>query len=331
MDASLFFCNNKSLSWWPLISLLLGFCSSVVGLNIISPNYLVENIDTPQLFGPNYINNVTTRVQIVQNCCSKCGTLNNVTFPTSAFAIPGNCALEDISRNAQRAGYVACFIVAIGVTSEAPGTLYFRVDGSNQSNILIPVFELSASDFAPLQAAIINGTQVLVNVTFGNPNQWVAFYTGPAGIVFAAIFVPVSAALAIFALVKLIIILKGGMKVLSVPIFALAAEFAASIIRGIVAIDVIGAFRLLIWGAHTILFTLNIPLTISATILIAFYWNEMITSFKVSSTVWLQKFQVPFWIVCVALILLDLAFGLLRVFYVVVDLFVTILSNVYSV
>jgi hypothetical protein len=57
----------------------------------------------------------------------------------------------------------------------------------------------------------------------------------------------------------------------------------------------------------------------------------MITSFKVSSTVWLQKFQVPFWIVCVALILLDLAFGLLRVFYVVVDLFVTILSNVYSV
>jgi hypothetical protein len=57
--------------------------------------------------------------------------------------------------------------------------------------------------------------------------------------------------------------------------------------------------------------------------------NEMITSFKVSSTLWLRKFQIPFWIICVVLITLDLVFGLLRVFYFSVDLFVTILSTTF--
>jgi hypothetical protein len=41
-----------------------------------------------------------------------------------------------------------------------------------------------------------------------------------------------------------------------------------------VTVDITGAFRILSWGAHTTLFTINIPLTISATILIAFYWFE---------------------------------------------------------
>jgi hypothetical protein len=118
----------------------------------------------------------------------------------------------------------------IAVNSESPGTLYFRIDGSDQRDIVIPVFELSWNDFEQIRDWVMNDTEeVLLVATFDDPNLWVEFYTGLAGIVFAVVFVCVSAALSVFAAIKLVLFLKNGMKILSVPVIALFAEFVSSV------------------------------------------------------------------------------------------------------
>jgi hypothetical protein len=194
------------------------------------------------------------------------------------------------------------------VVSSEPGTLYFLIDGSNRSDISIPIFEILASSYEPIQAAIQNGTEVRLIALTNEPNEWVFFYTGPAGIIFAVVFVSISAALAIFAAVKIILLLINGMKFVSVPVISLFLELIASvctcdktklqhslrnkyemknidlffdqnffffeqcIVRCFVTVDVIGAFRFFPWGAHTVISVTGIPLTMSVTILIAFYW-----------------------------------------------------------
>lgn len=234
-----------------------------------------------------------------------------------------------MSRNAQRIGYANCFIVAVGVVSSVPGTLYFLVDGSNRSDILIPVFEISSSDYSPIQNAIQNGSEVLLIATSGDANEWVTFYTGPAGIVFAVIFVPLNAALALFAIVKLALILKRSRKFLSVPVISLLIEFVACVLRALATIDMVGAFRIFSWGGHVFLFLMNIPLTTSVTILIALYWHEMITSFKVTSAAWIQKYQILFWVFCILLVLISLILVILIASYVVSTTALAIISIVY--
>lgn len=110
-------------------------------LQIIQPPYLATRVTTPQLFGPTNFSEIITRAQIVENCCSvrasdfqhylceshfhfthaltafllkKCDDLNNFSFPTTAFMPLATCSLEDMSRNAQRSGYVNGFIIAVG-------------------------------------------------------------------------------------------------------------------------------------------------------------------------------------------------------------------------
>jgi hypothetical protein len=313
--------------------LLVGlWYDAVLALKILQPPYMANaTLDTPQLFGPTTFNETVTRAQVVLNCCTQCDAISDFSLPTSAFVPLANCPLESMSRNAQSLGYANCFIIAVGVVSSEPGTLYFLVDGSNRSNILIPVFEISSADYAPIQAAIRNGTQVLLVATMGDPNAWVTFYTGPAGIVFAVVFVSISAVLAIFAMVKIVLILRAGMKVLSVPVIALFIEFFASVLRCFVTVDIIGAFRFLPWPAHTVISVTGIPLTMSATILIAFYWHEMISSFKITSTTWIQKFQVLFWILCVILVSLSVVLAVLIGVNVISNVAIAIMSIVYVI
>jgi hypothetical protein len=115
------------------------------------------------------------------------------------------------------------------VVSSQPGTLYFLVDGSDRSDISIPVFEILTSHYEPIQAAIQNGTEVFLIASPNEPNEWVSFYTGPAGIAFEVVFVSINAALAIFAAVKIILLLMNGMNFISVPIITLLLEFVASV------------------------------------------------------------------------------------------------------
>lgn len=141
----------------------------------------------------------------------------------------------------------------ICVVTSTRGSLYALIDGSDRSNILISVFEIITSDFESMEPWILNGTEVLLNATSNNPNEWIEFFAGPAGIVFSVVFTSLSASLAIFALVKLIMFLKLGMKILSIPIVSLFAEFLASsseFFSLFLSLSLISSFNYLFFFSH---------------------------------------------------------------------------------
>lgn len=158
-----------------------------------------------------------------------------------------------------------------------------------------------------------NGTQFLIELTAGDVNNWERYRRGAFITVFRIIGTPLSAGTAALALAKYALFVKHVGFQLSIPQIILLMHFMASLFRTIIiALDPIYAGLVFVGYQAHMTSTISMPSLFIATLLVALYWKESMDQTRVVVNKFLGKMRIPFILLSVVMILVELINSLLR-------------------
>lgn len=198
---------------------------------------------------------------------------------------------------------------AIGVVFQAssavPGRLMFSTDGSNDSDITIPVVQLG-----PLSVYDVfqnfNGSYMIVNLT-SDGNEWRDVYQSPAMIFLQAFVTATGVVVAALALWKAILFLRYHRFQYPIPLLCQLLDFLACLERSVYfAIDPRNIHKIFEKNLELVLFYINIPFTLAVVLLITFFWHDALVEQSVRVHSNISKLKVPFLITIDLLFLIEL-------------------------
>jgi hypothetical protein len=213
-----------------------------------------------------------------------------------------------------------------GITSSpqgvTPGYTQFWTDTSNTNDITIYTGELAYDDWIIANNTLWQDGKIdpatglpSINVTINGwaPNPWDVLQS-PGFLAWQIILLVLTAAELLYIVYKLtLIIVHGQKKKIKMAVTICVLEMAGTILRLIyVAVDPLGATRLLPYLWDQILQTIYFPFGVASNLLYLFCWQEILTMKNMKVSPFLSKLLVPFIIVSVFLFLLDLAGGITR-------------------
>jgi hypothetical protein len=182
-------------------------------------------------------------------------------------------------------------------------------------DLQLPAVEISIPSFQELLPFIENGTEV--TVTFNNTdfNPWAYSFESTWMIGYSIVLGVATLGMLTFAIYKLVFFVRRGLGTENIGTSVLSFEIVANALRFIaVTVDPCQSRKVFPFLLNNILYTIHWPFVIVSTLLITFYWFELIKKTKQLGKVrnFLQKLRIPFWIIFAVLLALDLISSILR-------------------
>lgn len=195
-----------------------------------------------------------------------------------------------------------------------PGRIAINGDGKDPRDLVIPVTEIGQSAYATLIDVYLTEDILLVNLTSQEGNPWITFWLGNGIDVMFSIVCGIPY-LVIFALsmwrLNQFIKVQGCTR--NIPQTSLILHAIGAILRGFyVLVDPHGFRRIITFYADNILYTLPIPFVLSASLLLCFYWYEVVSNAKLKMFSFLDKLKIPFYCLCGIMIALEIITGVIR-------------------
>jgi hypothetical protein len=225
----------------------------------------------------------------------------------------------------------AGIITPLRADAPYPGLGAYIWDGSDSHLTMMPATEVIIADFNFLSDLIKNQTRVVVNMTSDEYNPWdVTFQQG--GIAFSVVLSPLTFFAMGFAAFKLVYFIKyRGVQVSVVQIVLLfhiignAIRFVDSTVDPVMARTV---FPLIV---QQLLLTGSWPFSSCSTLLISFYWQELIDKTNARVSLFVKKLKIPFWIISCLIFSMELVSSTLRGTYYPLSVLTTVTGILYIV
>jgi hypothetical protein len=217
-------------------------------------------------------------------------------------------------------------IIGDGKIPRPPGSASFVLDGTSLDDVYLSAWHISNANLTKLAGILANGSFV-INATvdpFGE-NPWLAWNETfmPFFSVFLGLF---SAFLIAFSAASLVFKIQSHGTRQKLPIICLVLIICGNILRLLyVAVDPIFSRQIYPFSATHALWTLSQPFTLTVTILITFYWHDIIHGLSLNVNQLVGRFKVPFFIVIGLLFFSEISFGILRA---VASLYPISMSNI---
>lgn len=299
-------------------------------LTVLEPtNFVPSQGMAPYLYGRRDFD-ITGYVALVTPCCQDCPlATDNFTIALLNRSTSG-CSLQTVARALELSGYSLVLVSGSSLTRE-PGDLYFGWDGSDYLN-MVPVVQIEGVMREAVRNATLedNSTRILVRVLDNVSNRWVDYWHSPGVLTGYIIVGIISLGLLGLSIWKLVQFFKAFGPQVSIPIVSLVMEALSNLARILWCVDPIGASRVLDTLGRLIILTISLPFVIIVTVLTAFYWYELISK-RIKSGVWIGKTQLPFFIICAALIVMEIIFDVLRGLYIESGVTITLQGVVYVI
>eukprot|EP00029_Vermamoeba_vermiformis_P007270 TRINITY_DN3100_c0_g1_i1.p1 TRINITY_DN3100_c0_g1~~TRINITY_DN3100_c0_g1_i1.p1 ORF type:complete len:354 (-),score=-6.70 TRINITY_DN3100_c0_g1_i1:388-1449(-) len=197
-----------------------------------------------------------------------------------------------------------------------PGRHYCVYTGPTAEDIGILAWEVYFKEWADVQAMVDNGTEIIITiVSDGNPWSDVINSLGPM-LVWRVVLGGATAAVMIFALYKLIVLVKYQGSHFNVPQVCLALEIIANIWRiFLFDVDPIGCYQELPTVFTIFINLISLPFGTATFVLITFYWHEIVSDSSITIHRFLHKLKVPFFVIFLTLILVSTILAILSYYF----------------
>jgi hypothetical protein len=323
-----------------LIACLLFIAVSVQGLRVIEPEEFAGYYNSPWIdrYGKNIDTSAPVRARLV-------GTFTDKAGPTEGSIMLG-CNIgvgtteQQIRSQLSKGiiGYLNC-----AKFSRFPGLINRLRDGSDISDITIPVWDVGYLDFLDvinyMQSNNTNIT-VIVEMDYDDPSAWEAVYATPAYPIYSAVLGAYALAVAILAAYKLSTYMKAFGAQATIPQICLWIEIFGNLERVVYhTVDPLWSRFVFPLMAGHILLTISVPVFSTTSLLITLYWKELLSSRQTKAISFLKRMQIPFYVIVSVIWAFEFVLGILRgvgqgpigtltvvisVFYGVVALFTSI-------
>eukprot|EP00029_Vermamoeba_vermiformis_P010768 TRINITY_DN5743_c0_g1_i1.p1 TRINITY_DN5743_c0_g1~~TRINITY_DN5743_c0_g1_i1.p1 ORF type:complete len:471 (+),score=57.30 TRINITY_DN5743_c0_g1_i1:36-1415(+) len=197
-----------------------------------------------------------------------------------------------------------------------PGQYFCTYTGEDVTQLVIPVAEIYQKEVDSVFALVAQGEEIFVSLS-SEGNEWANIIVNNIAtlIVFRIILGAVSVGLIGFALSKLILFVKNQGPQFNVPQVCLGLEIISNMWRVIwVTGDPFGCFFNYGTAITSFLDTISLPYATATFVLITFYWYEAVSDTSIKIYPFLSKLQIPFFVIMLVLIAVDLVVSLLGYF-----------------
>jgi hypothetical protein len=201
-----------------------------------------------------------------------------------------------------------------------PGQYFCIWTFEELSTFNISIIEASRDDFIDVEKILIEGEQIFVTLT-SEGNEWTDVIVNSVAtiIVFRVIFGGCSVGLMVYSLYKLVLFVRAQGSHFNVPQVCLALEFISNAWRILFAVvNPFGCFFVFGGALDSFLDTISLPYSTATFVLITFYWHEALVDTSIRIYPFLAKLKIPFFVIMLALIAVDLIVSL-TAFYFGVD------------
>jgi hypothetical protein len=214
-----------------------------------------------------------------------------------------------------------------------PGQYFCTYTGEDVQQLVIPVSEVSSDAFQEVHDLLARGEHIYITLT-SEGNAWTDLIVNNVAtiIVFRFLLSAISVGLIGFALYKLILFVKAQGSTFNVPQVCLGLEIISNMWRVIYfSGDPFGCFFNYGSAASSFLDTISVPYTTATFVLITFYWHEAVSDTSIKIYPFLSKLQIPFFVIMLVIIGVDITVSLLGYFYGADTSVLTIIYIVISV
>jgi hypothetical protein len=214
-----------------------------------------------------------------------------------------------------------------------PGQASYVLDGSSEEGVTLSAWHVSYADYAKMAEVLLKFPNETVSATL-NPNgenPWK--HTNDTWMIFVQIsltlFTVANLSLAIWRLVEHV---KADGCHTRLPQACLGLIITGNIIRLIyVAVDPLWSRAIYPLPLEHLLWTLSHPFSLAVTILITFYWHDVMHGMSLNINQMLGRFKIPFIVVIVILFGIEIGFGITRALISVTGVPVAIMIVVNSI
>jgi hypothetical protein len=208
--------------------------------------------------------------------------------------------MEDIIRRGMRnypgiIGWMSC-----SVFTTVPGLIQYFFDGSDRSDIGIPVWDSGLENIRAIRDFMRSDAPnrtVIIEIDFDDVNEWTVVNDSGAKIAFSVFVGGFAFAVAGVAISKLVMFIRAQGPTRNLPQIILWIELFANLERGVYsAVDpLLGRFIFPAFPVH-FLPTISIPAYATTSLLITLYWKEVLSNKQMKVVTFLDRMKVPFFV-----------------------------------
>jgi hypothetical protein len=214
---------------------------------------------------------------------------------------------------AQEAGAVAFLACRVSSNAKIPGAAMYSVDGSDRHLLKIPVFEIVVRRETHEFFSLPMGSPIAIHP---QPNQFYKVANTKFQLIFNLIlsFFEIGIIAVGSYRIYQFWIYGSGKLYISIGPICLSLEIVGAFLRLIYTIvDPFYTYRMLTERASSVLISISWPFTLSAGILLTFFWAEALSRSSVQAKPFISVYRVPAIVVVVCLFLIEIICSALRV------------------
>eukprot|EP00029_Vermamoeba_vermiformis_P002715 TRINITY_DN13087_c0_g1_i1.p1 TRINITY_DN13087_c0_g1~~TRINITY_DN13087_c0_g1_i1.p1 ORF type:complete len:431 (-),score=37.06 TRINITY_DN13087_c0_g1_i1:79-1371(-) len=223
---------------------------------------------------------------------------------TSLFVPP-----EDILRDMQQRGAIAVIMQGF---SGVPGFIQYATNNGDTSDITIDFVELEETQYAFITSNIELYSIMPVEIQF-EQNQWQPVFE--SGWLYV-----VQITLGLFEIANIVLgiirlrafVHRDEGIAFNIPQVSLVIDLAANLLRLSYAPDIGGMRRLYNRNANIVMLLISVPFTLTPSLMITFFWHEILASNKIDVNSGIKKLKIPFIVTSVCLFVLEIIVNILR-------------------
>jgi hypothetical protein len=293
-------------------------------VEVLSPAALTGTYQAASIFLPgseHYYSPITAELAL-NSSTSKAGKI---------ILLAGSFPFEPLYRSAQAAGALGVLLSSIG----EPGYAMYTLDGSNTNNITIAISQMTATGYSTIQSSLSNGSfsNITIVLSVGD-NKWTDANSSVLMIVWQVVLGVYTLLVVALCIHRLAIFIRvsSTWRAYLLPKVVISMLLIANLERVVfVSVDPFSLRQILSYPASRILLTASLPVSMSAAVLLLFYWHEQISYMNVRVTNFISKLKIPAAIVIALLISFEIVADILKALSPTTYSAVTKLSAVYLV
>lgn len=198
--------------------------------------------------------------------------------------------------------------IVMGSGWKTPGRHMFLIDGSGSSDFIIPISQMKRREWLEVEEFFTEMPFINVTITSEEGNQWRDLFEGVGMLVGQIIMSAATLFAVILAAYKLHLYRIYGETGLrwNVSQVTLWLEIISNSLRFLhVAVDPLGCRKVLTYFGHNSLERMSLPFTLAASLLIVFFWYELMKKPTGKIHSFLYKLKIPFYILIGVLLALQ--------------------------
>jgi hypothetical protein len=215
---------------------------------------------------------------------------------------------------------------------DMPGLASYAWDGTDATEVMLRTLQISYPSALKLYEYLNTYPEVIVKIVSNERNLWTEVFTSPMITVFRVILSVMNGLPLLLAAKKLYLFVTRKGCERNIPQLVLIFEIVANTLRIIaVTVDPIQSQRIFPYLLNQVLFTVSWPFSLMATLLITFYWHELIGKTNVNLNNFLAKMKIPFWCTFGVLLVVEVLSGVVRGAGFSISIFKIIVGTLYIV